>query len=125
MYIDEDDEMEISDECVFTVNDLKSLAKNYINIFFKDISFNGQRFGIDKLHTHRNVSMVLNLNICEGMPIIYEAIEYSKKQIKDDIEFVMTELRRCSKLGLPKCFAAGMLGVYLEMCMGCKLDYKE
>lgn len=123
-YIEDDEELETTnEECAFTINDLKSLAKNYLNVFFKDVNAKEKPFGADVLHTERNISMVLNLNICEGMPLIYEAME-SKFDKRDDLVFVITELRRCSKLGLPKCFAAGMVGVYLEICKGCKLNFE-
>jgi len=125
----DDEELETTnEECAFTVDDMKCLAKNYLNVYFKNLK-NGQKFNVDKLHTPRNISMVLNLDICEGMPIIYNAIKPYFKNIEEgkipkDILFVMSELNRCSKLGLPKCFAVGVIGVYLEICMGCKLEFK-
>lgn len=127
--IEEDyDELETTnEECAFTVDDMKCLAKNYLNVYFKNLK-NGQKFSIDRLHTARNISMVLNLNVCDGMHIIYDAMKPKFKnsggKIPDDVLFVIAELNRCSKLGLPKCFAVGVIGVYLEVCMGCKLDFK-
>lgn len=124
-YTEDDEELEnTNEECAFTVNDLKSLAKNYLNVFFKDVSTReGEILDADILHTERNISMVLNLNICDGMPLIYKAME-PKFDKRDDLIFVIAELLRCSKLGLPKCFATGMLGVYLEVCKGCKLNFE-
>jgi hypothetical protein len=127
--IDDEDLETTNEECAFTVDDMKSLAKNYLNVFFKNLKTD-QKFNADRLHTSRNVSMVLNLNICDGMPVIYDAMKpyfknAEKGKIPKDIVFIMTELNRCSKLGLPKCFATGVIGVYLEVCMGCKLNFKE
>ena len=125
----DDDELETTnEECAFTVDDMKCLAKNYLNVYFKSLK-NGQKFSADKLHTARNISMVLNFNICDDMPLIYNAMKQKfkdseKGKIPRDVMFIMNELNRCSKLGLPKCFAVGVIGVYLEICMGCKLDFK-
>lgn len=121
----EDEELETTnEECVLTADNFKSLAKNFLNVFFKDVSTKeNKKFSAAQLHTDRNISMVLNLSIRNGMDLIYDAMKPSA--IKNDISFVVAELLRCSRLGVPKCFATGMVGVYLELCVGCELDFEE
>ena len=71
--------------------------------------------------------MVLNFNICNQMPIIYNAIKpcFRKEKIKNkipaEVSFVLTMLKECSRLSVPKPFATGLIAVYVELCKGCKI----
>jgi ferredoxin-thioredoxin reductase catalytic subunit len=119
-----EEELDETEECLFTADDLKELAKNHIRLFFKDKAVEDK-----KLYTDRNICLVLNLDICEGIPAIYEALKPShkkdvpkKKRLTEDVSFVLGLLRECSQLGIPKCSAAGLIAVYMETCKGYKLD---
>ena len=110
------------------IRDCKDLARQYIKLFFKNkVDEHGFEIDTDDLLTERNISLVLNLDICEGMPIIYEAMQCKKEikrkgKISEDVELVLKLLNECSKMSMPKSFAAGLIVIYVEVCKGCKLD---
>jgi hypothetical protein len=128
----EDDAKE-TNNCIFTVEDFKDLAKSYLSLFFKNkVDEDGNEIEPEVLHTQRNISLVLNLDICNGMPVIYDALKpvfrkeilKTKGKIPGEIEFVLKMLKECSKLSIPKSFAAGLVAVHVEVCKGIKLDYE-
>lgn len=125
--IDLDDVEESNEDCPFTINDLKSLAKSYIDLYFIDkVGKDGKPIPIELLHSERNVSFVLNWNICLNMPDIYNGMEglFSNKKgkIPADVQFMIDQLSCCSRRCIPKAFATGIVAMYLEVCMGCKLN---
>lgn len=120
---------EEQDDSCLTEKDFIDLAKTYLTMFFKNrLDDNGCEIEIEELHTKRNISLVLNLSICDGMPLIYEALDSKKAgpkrkgKISEDVEFVIKMLNECAKLSMPKPFAAGLIAVYLETCKGCKIE---
>jgi len=130
--IHEDDTKETN--CMFTIEDFKDLAKSYLSLFFKNkVDEDGNELESEVLFTQRNVSLVLNLDICNGMPLIYDALKplfrkealKTKGKIPGEIQFVLKMLKECSKLSIPKSFAAGLVAVYIEVCKGIKLDYDD
>ncbi len=130
---DELDEVRPDMEAGIFIEDLKALAKHYINVFFKDkTDDNGLPFTSDKLHESRYISTVLNTDVCEGMDKIYSAIgvDYTDDQMRayertgqvpDDICHVLSLINACIKCGIPKAFSTGIIIVYLELCKGHKL----
>jgi hypothetical protein len=126
-----DEDHEQIDDCIFTKEDFKNLAKFYLTLFFKN-KVNDDGFAIESedLLTNRNIFMVLNFDICGGMPLIYESLKnvYAKEiqkrkgKVAGDIQFVLNTLNECSKMSIPKSFASGLLAVYIEMCKGCKIN---
>lgn len=125
----EDEDLE--EEGEFTQEDFKDLAKSYLCSFFrnkKDI--NDLEIETEDLLTDRNISMVLNFDICEGSTVIYDALKklYGKEsqkrkgKVPQDIQLFIKLLNECAKKSVPKCFAAGLIAVYVEVCKGCKID---
>jgi hypothetical protein len=111
-----------------TTKDFQDLARHYIKLFFKNkVDECGCEIDTEELLTQRNVSLVLNLDVCEGMPLIYEAMKCQKDQkrkgkLPEDVELILKLLNECSRMSMPKPFAAGLCAIYIEVCKGCKLD---
>jgi hypothetical protein len=127
----EDDIEQQSSDCIFTKEDLKSLARSYMVTLFNDKrDRDGLKIHPEILFTERNISLVLNSDICNLMPAIYAAIAprfrkenaKRKSKISADVECVLNVLNECSRLGIPKCCAAGLLAVYVEVYEGCEVD---
>ena len=122
------DDNEEHDDGSLTIKDFKDLARQYIKLFFKNkVDEHGFEIDTDDLLTDRNISLVLNLNICEGMSIIYDALKCNTEQkrkgkIPEDVEIALKLLNECSKMSMPKPFAAGLIAIYVEVCKGCKLE---
>ena len=123
-----DDENEQNDDCILTRKDFEDLASHYIRTFFRNkVDEYGVAIDPEELLTERNISLVLNMSVCDGMPIIYKALK-TKKEVKkkgkipDDVQLILQLLNECSKLSLPKSAATGLISVYVEVCKGCTLD---
>jgi hypothetical protein len=123
------DENETEHEDDVITRDFLALAKHYIRQFFKNkVDEHGFEIDVEDLLTERNISLVLNLGICKGMPIIYNAmkskreIQKRKGKIPEDVQLVLKLLNECSRMLMPKLFAAGLIAIYVEVCKGCKLD---
>lgn len=125
------EEDDLEEEGEFTQADFKDLAKSFLCSFFrnkKDV--NELEIETEDLLTDRNISMVLNFDICEGSKLIYNALGkvYGKESLKrkgkvpQDIQMFIKLLNECAKKSVPKCFAAGLIAVYIEVCKGCKID---
>jgi hypothetical protein len=126
-----DDEDLVEEEGAFTQEDFKDLAKTYLCLFFKrKKDVNGLEIEREDLLTDRNISMVLNFDICEGSRLIYDAlsplygkeIQKRKGKVPLDILMFLKLLNECAKMSVPKCFAAGLVAVYVEICKGCKVS---
>ncbi len=126
-----DDEQ--NDDCAFTKKDYEELARTYLTIFFKTkTTDDGSEVECEDLHTKRNIFLVLNLNVCAGMPIIYRALNAKQSfssckgnKIPEDILLVLKLLNECARMGMPKDFAAGLVAVYFELCRGCRMTVTE
>ena len=118
-----------------TTEDFRDWARICLSTFFKNkVDTDGNEINQEILFTERNISLVLNLDICNGMPYIYDAIEllYKKKvvnkefdrkgKIPEDVVFIIGLLKECSKLSIPKSFITGIIAVYIEVCKGRELD---
>jgi hypothetical protein len=115
------------------VDDTKWLAKYYIEMYFRDKAmYCGGPIPKHMLYTDRYISAVLNLNVCNGMDIIYNAVgvNYTDEQMRhferqgqlpDDVKYVIYMFRELARAGIPKQFAVGILFIYLELCEGYKL----
>lgn len=127
------EECEVEQETVeFSLEDTKWLAKYYIDLFFKDKTmYCGGPIPNSFLYKDRYISAVLNLDICNGMDFIYDAIgaKYTEKQLRhlerqgqlpEDVKYVIAKFRDLAKAGIPKQFAVGILLIYLELCEGFK-----
>jgi hypothetical protein len=117
----------------YAIEDAKLLAKHYIDMFFKDKSlYCGGSIPKNMLHKDRYISAVLNLDICNGMDYIYDAVgvTYTEEQMRyyerqgqlpEDVKYVISLFSMCAKAGIPKQFAVGIIVIYLELCEGHKL----
>ncbi len=127
-----DDELQFEEDVA--VSEVEELAKSYIRLFFKNrLDRNGEEIEVEELFTNRNISLVLNQTVCEGLLPIYSALtprfrkENAKRRgkVSADVECVLKLLNDCSKLGIPKCCATGLLVMYVEVCEGCKVDIER
>tara|TARA_Y100000034_G_scaffold136518_1_gene213542 strand:- start:4581 stop:5036 length:456 start_codon:yes stop_codon:yes gene_type:complete len=110
-------------------SNLKGLAGDYIQLYFAELSlFNGGPIPKSLLKRAVCVSAVLNTNICDGCdkahlslgeptPAQRQAVQKSGA-ILPNSEQIIAILNRCAKLRIPKCFAAGIMLIHLELCEG-------
>ncbi len=106
----------------YYVEDIKALAKSYIYGFFaKKKHHSGGLIPLDALDSPRYLSLVMNLDISTGMDLIYQALDARSEPGTtklEDIKYVLDLLNQCSRFGIPKYFAAGIIIMYLELCEG-------
>ena len=108
-------------------------AKHYIEKFFKDKSmYCGGSIPKSVLFRERNIKAVVDLDVCNGMDIIYKTIgsNYTEKELivceqkgrlPDDVVYVISKFRELARAGIPKYFSVGILLIYLELCEGYRL----
>lgn len=111
-------------------DDVKALAKQYMETFFKDKMLHcGGNIPRSFLFAERRVSMVLNYDIIKGVDRAYQALEknMSKAELDasklsgettSDIKLVNETLKLMSRSGIPQQFAGGMMCLYLEFVEG-------
>ena len=120
------DDNETDNDGGLTTKDFQDLARHYIRLFFKNkVDEHGFEIDTEELLTQRNISLVLNLDICDGVPLIYDAMpprEKRKGRLPEDIELMLKLLSECAKMSIPKPFEAGIIAIYVEVCKGCKVD---
>lgn len=116
-----------SENSAFSQEDFKDLAKTYLHLFFKNKKdVNGLEIETEDLLTDRNIYMVLNFDICEGSKLFYDALrplsvketQKRKNKVPQDIQMFLKLLNECARKSVPKCFAAGLIAVYAEICKG-------
>ena len=101
----------------FFLDNVKELAEGYLQAFFVDQELHcGGRISFNVLRSFTCVDRTLNTSLEEGVPLAYELIE--REGLKGGTRIVLGVLEKCSQLGIPKCFRAGILLVYLELCYG-------
>lgn len=127
---DDDSERDGND---VTTQDCLEYAKQFLKMFFRNrVDEYGCEIEIEDLLTERNVSLVANMTVCDGMPIIYDVLNTTKKEnttkekhkgkLPEDVEMILKLLNEIAKMSAPKNFAAGLIAIYVEVCKGCKLD---
>ena len=111
-------------------SDVKALAKQYMDQFFKDKMLHcGGKIPKSFLFADRRVSMVLNYDISTGVDRAYKYLERTIPQrdidearqngeATDDIKLVNETLNLLARSGIPQQFAGGMLCLYLEFIEG-------
>lgn len=121
-------------EMDISVEDLRSLARYYIQIYFHDkTDSKGQPFSQDMLINERNINMVLNNDINNGVDKIYKVLnkQYTPEELHQfmkraklpgDVRWVIHQFKDCSRRCIPKHFAAGITLMYLELCKGYDLS---
>lgn len=116
-------------------HDLKALAKQYMEQFFKDKSLHcGGKIPRSLLYTEQNLSMVMNYDISKGVDHAYGALEplLSPEEIRisrqtgeatRDIKLVNETLNLLARSGVPQQFAGGMLILFLRFVEG--VDFSQ
>jgi hypothetical protein len=120
----------VSSSLGFFVKDIERLAQHYIERFFIDkLLLSGEPVPLESMSKEYYIDKVLNLDVCGGIDLIYGAIgvKYSveetracerKGQLPADVKHVLSLYKQCATLGIPKCFATGIIIIYLELCKG-------
>ena len=110
--------------------DVKALAKQYMEQFFKDKMLHcGGKIPRSFLFADRRVSIVLNYDISQGVDRAYSSLEstlseYEVEQARQtgeatsDIKLVNETLNLLARSGVPQQFAGGMMCLYLEFVEG-------
>jgi len=110
--------------------DVKALAKQYIEQFFKDKMLHcGGKIPRSFLFAERRISMVMNYDIIKGVERAYKALEKvmpvadidqakQSGEATDDIKLVNETLNLLARSGIPQQFAGGMMCLYLEFIEG-------
>jgi hypothetical protein len=127
-------ELQETDISTEFLEDLRCLARHYTAVFFRDkIGRDGKAVPPKKIYTQDYLSEVMNLEMEDGITRLYTAIgvdytpeelrEFERNgQVADDIKLMIRLLRECAKLGIPKCFASGILCIWAEQCQGKKVN---
>ncbi|MCK9458335.1 MAG: hypothetical protein M0R80_01675 [Proteobacteria bacterium] len=101
----------------YFLENVEELAVGYLQDFFANKQLHcGGRISPNIFKSAACIDRALNTSIEEGVPLAYELIE--REGIKGGVQLVLGVLNRCSQLGIPKCFRAGILLVNLELCYG-------
>ena len=105
----------------------KSLAKQYVEQFFKDKSLHiGGKIPNKFLHNEKRISMILNYTVCDGIDHSIKALAMTYPEMANDInqkvsrdsELIKEVLVDIGNARIPKEFAGGILCVYLELIEG-------
>lgn len=80
------------------------------------------------LRSPKYLSAVLNTDVIGGVDRAFACMQrsghpVSKKRstittVPSDTKFVISIMKHCKSLGIPKCFAPGIMLMYLEICEG-------
>lgn len=132
---EEDEEIHDESAVIGTIDNLveksEALAKRYILEFFADKEMHyGGRISESTLHAPGYLWWVLNLDISQGVVVAYDAIDRSGEygtdcdgeDISDDVKLVIGIIHECSRKNIPKQFVAGIVLMYLELCLGISLE---
>jgi hypothetical protein len=109
--------------------DVKALAKQYMEQFFKDKMLHcGGKIPRSFLFAERRISMVMNYDIIKGVERAYKSLEKAMSvaadvakqggEVTDDIKLVNETLNLLARSGIPQQFAGGMMCLYLEFIEG-------
>ncbi len=135
---DEEDEPKYENEYDLTedivnsdyVADIIALTKQHIEAFFKDRQLHcGGSIPQHILNSLKRISKVMNTDIGDCIDLAYVALEKTIDPdeledaekfgtVTDDIKLVRSCLDVIAQAGVPKCFAGGILLMYLEFCEG-------
>lgn len=117
------------------LNDIRKQAVECMEAFFLDKKYwAGGKIPKSKLFSEENVVAVMQTNILDALDVAYACLEEQKPQrytthqdgeeIKGwAIPLCYEVLKACPKRMIPKCFAGGILLVYLSLCQG--INYLE
>jgi hypothetical protein len=117
--------------------DIREQAKECIALFFVDKKYwAGGLIPHKKLYSEENVLTVMQTNIVDAMTVAYACLEtkmpenYKDMHESDgkirkdwDVRLCYEVIKSCSRRGIPKSCAGGILLVYLSICQG--VNYLE
>jgi hypothetical protein len=111
--------------------DIRTQVVECMEAFFADKKYwAGGKIAPKKLYTEENIITVMQTNILDALDVAYECLLEQKPQshkITDDdgeemkgwdIVLCYEILKSCPRRMIPKCFAGGILLVYLALCQG-------
>ena len=108
--------------------DVQELAKDIISQFFADKElYCGGKIPDRMMHTPEYITLVLNTDITHAIqraycsllePCDFISSEQNDALVSDDILLVLAILRECSRLGIPKEMAGGLMVMHLELVEG-------
>lgn len=102
-------------------------AQSYVEKFFKGKEmYAGGPIPASLLKSDKYLSLVINTSLNNCIPYAYKIMEqeehpYVFAEYDRDVHCIVEVLQHCKNLGIPKCFAAGLLLMYLEICEGVSL----
>jgi hypothetical protein len=121
----QEQDKELLDFATNFFGDLKCLINQYLQQFFKDKDFHcGGKISKAILNTDRNISIVANYDIINGVQKAYSSLEKhplsseSLGEVTGDIRLVSSILQELARSSVPQQFAGGMMLLYLELIMG-------
>ena len=104
---------------------LIKLVKSYVDSFFFEKEMHcGGPINPMMLYTNKSLSKVINTSIEVGIPRVYYFLKCKKFGLKNrngltgDVRLVLKLINECMELQIPKCFQAGIILLYIELCMG-------
>jgi hypothetical protein len=111
---EEDQENEGLDD--YFLGNVKNLVVGYLRDFFsgKDM-YCGGHIHPKACSTDACVDLAMNTTIEVGVERAYGVMK------RPDSGIVLRVFSECGRLGIPKCFRAGILLVYLKLCYGCNV----
>lgn len=123
-----EDENEQNEDGGLTRKDFEDQACYCIRTFFRNkVDEYGSAIDPEELLNERNICLVLNMSICDHLPVIYKALkslnkEKKKGKLPDDVQMVLKLFNECAKLSIPKRAETGVVAIYVEVCKGCTVD---
>lgn len=110
------------------VGDVRELAADYICRFFKGRQmFCGGSISPRILKSPEYITLVLNQDICGSVDRAFEILQACGKincesdgegVLSEDVRMIISIFEKCAVAGIPKCFAGGLMLMYLELCEG-------
>jgi hypothetical protein len=112
-------------DCDAYLQDLKHLVKYYISVYFEN-----KNLPEEVLYRSEHIDLVLHLDICKGADLFYKTMGTTNEtdrvaerngQLAGDVKKLIYLLNECAKLGIPRCFASGIVVLHLKLCEGLKV----
>ena len=127
---DADDEAADERSFMTSINEgTEAVAKSYIHKFFatKKMHYGGA-IPASVLNAKANLELVLETSLDNAVDRAYKLMAgqvdnlADEGNIADDTKVVVSFLRECASSQIPKVFAGGLMLMYLELCMGMRIQ---
>jgi len=116
-----------------TVLQAKKLAADYLQAYFHSKKLHsGEPISKEMINHPYTISRVLNTKSSDGFEMAHKMLGEPTKEerrkvektsgVYGNTEVIIQILEECSKMGIPKCFAAGILLLHLELCAGLSVN---